>query len=149
MATATSNFRRQHEELVALAVELLQVIETERGADTVPRVQSILNRLAGKLKVHKAMEEEALYPDLLSHEKPSVRELAAGFQKQFGTVYSAFVAFREQWGTERVRDDYAKFVPATRDLVAALAERIEQEDGELYAMVDELYGGAAPTGGSS
>jgi hypothetical protein len=139
MSTPTSNFRRQHDELVSLAVELSGVVEAPRTPGSVARIQSVLNRLAGKLQVHKAMEEESLYSDLLSHERQEVRELAQRFQREFGDVYQVFLDFRDQWNGSRVGDRYDEFVPAARGLIAALAERVERENNGLYALVDTLY----------
>jgi hypothetical protein len=144
MNTPTSNFRRQHDELVELAVELSAVIESERAPDSVARIQSILNRLAGKLKIHKAMEEESLYSDLLVHERPDVRELAQRFQREFGDVYAFFLDFRAHWDAPRVDQEYAEFVRAGRGVIAALADRVARENGELYDAVDELYRAPVP-----
>jgi hypothetical protein len=139
MTTPTSNFRRQHDELMGLAAELSAVIERPRADDSVAKTQSILNRLAGKLAIHKVMEEDALYADLLCHERQDIRGVAEDFQRRFGAVYGEFSSFRELWDAPRVQQDYEGFVRAVQDLIPVLGERIEHENAELYDLVDELY----------
>jgi hypothetical protein len=126
--------------MVSLAGELSLIIEAERAPDGVARIQSLLNRLAGKLEIHKAMEEEALYSDLLSRDQKDIRELATDFQRRFGAVYSAFLSFRQRWDADWVTNDYDGFVRAARKLIGLLAERIEHENRDLYEVVDRLYG---------
>jgi hypothetical protein len=140
MNSATSNLRRQHDELVTLAGELSAIVDSTRGAESVQRVQSVLNRLAGKLEVHRAMEDDAFYPELLLHPRQDVRVLAEGFQQKFGAAYSAFLAFRERWDATQVAHDFDGFAAAARKVIAVLAERIRHENDELYEFVDQLYG---------
>lgn len=99
-------------------------------------VRRSLAVLAGKLKVHAAMEDEALYPSLLSHADPNVQRVARDFRAQFGGVYEIFLAYVARWTPEAIAANAAEFVKETRGAMTALGERIVHENDELYAMVD-------------
>lgn len=139
--TATDTFRRQHAELGQLAQELSLALGGASGVLREGDALRAVARLAGKLRVHAAMEDEALYPRLLAHPDPEVRAMAARFRQLFGGAYDAFFAFRDAWTHEAVARAPADFVREARALVSALGERIVHENDELYARVDALYPG--------
>ena len=141
MERATEKFRRQHEELGRLAAGLLELV----GKRPLPtdELQSTLSKIAGVLKVHAAMEDEALYPRLLEHEDPSVRALAREFVERFGAAYRGFLAFRARYTTvDQIASAPDELERETRAVVQLLGERITEENGVLYERVDRLF----PTG---
>lgn len=138
ISTPTSRFRRQHAELATLAAEVLaelgDPVALARDSRAVRRSLAVL---AGKLKVHAAMEDEALYPRLLTHAEPALRELARRFREEFGDVYSAFLAFLAQWDSREIEARAAEFAEATRAAMSTLGTRVRLENEELYDAVDE------------
>lgn len=139
MTTATGNFRRQHHELGELAGELLAQASGPSLADRAAQVSSILSKLAGRIRVHAAMEDDALYPRLLEHDDADVRALGERFQREFGGIYDAFLSFRERWTRDAIAADPDGFRQQARGVVHALGERIKAENTVLYARVDTLF----------
>lgn len=137
--SATDSFRRQHAELAELAKELSAALGGASWSLRKDEALHVVARLAGKLRVHAAMEDEAFYPRLNAHADPEVRAMAARFRKQFGGVYDAFFVFREKWTSEAVSRTPDAFVDEARGVIRALAERVVHENDELYARVDRLY----------
>lgn len=134
---STANFRRQHEEILALAEALADDVDGERIGERAAALRIILARLAGKLRVHARMEEEALYPRLLTHEDPAIRGCAARMQTQFGPVYGAFEGYLSRWPTaSSIELAPAAFARETLAVVALLGKRIERETRELYPLAD-------------
>lgn len=133
----TARFRRQHAELATLVGEVLAHLKDlpAVGRDPMP-VRRALAVLAGKLKVHAAMEDEALYPSLLAHKDERLRDIAKSFRARFGEVYEAFFAFLDHWSTEAIAADPAAFAEATGGAMKALATRVQLENEVLYAEVD-------------
>jgi hypothetical protein len=126
----TDNLRRQHQELAGLAAEL------ERTSDPHGSRQ-LLSRFRGKLQMHAAMEEEALYPRLLADPRPEVHGTAKRLRDEFGGVYSAVDAFLNRWlASGAIEGDTRMFVDERTALVAALRKRIQTEETQLYPLAD-------------
>lgn len=96
-----------------------------------------LARFTGKLKVHAAMENSALYPRLLESDDPRVRERAERLFREVGTLYDSFSEYSEQWCVpERVRDAPEAFASETLVMLQRLGRRMARENDELYPLVD-------------
>jgi hemerythrin-like domain-containing protein len=133
----TDTFRRQHQEILGLVKELQPRLEaTMLRRDAAP-VTAGLQRLAGMLKAHLALEDTTLYPRLISHSDPAVAAMAQRYKQEMGGLQTAFVNYVERWPTAAsIQQEPDLFVSQTQQVVAALLTRIEREDGELYPMAD-------------
>jgi serine/threonine-protein kinase len=137
--SATNNFRRQHEELAKLGTELLSMVDT---ADNVARnaaeIRKRVARFAGKLKMHAAMENEALYPRLLQHRDARVKEKARALFDDVEKIYASFGGYAAKWSTvDAIVEDPAAYAKDTRRALVTLWTRMVRENEELYPMVDE------------
>jgi hemerythrin-like domain-containing protein len=139
MSTPTDTFRRQHSELFDLAKELATALGDAQRPLRAHDALVATAKLAGKLRVHAAMEDEALYPRLFGHESEEVRVTARRFSELFGGAYKAFIAFRGKWTADDVAAKPDAFIAEARALIAALGERVTHENGELYPLVDRLF----------
>jgi hypothetical protein len=138
MKRTTETFRRQHDELARLVGVLLELVA--RTPMPAAEVQRVLSRLAGVLRVHVAMEDEALYPRLLDHADPEVRTLARGFLDRFGSAYRDFLDFRARWAkVEQIAAAPAELAREVRTVAGALRERVGEENAVLYERVDQLF----------
>lgn len=100
--------------------------------------RSSLAKLAGVLKIHLAMEDNALYPRMLTHAEPEVRKTAAEYQQSMGQLAPAFEAFYEKWRRHgAIEAAPEEFAGACRAIAQALKQRMDLEDANLYDMVDE------------
>jgi hypothetical protein len=138
MKRTTETFRRQHDELVRLAGVLVELV----ARDPMPasEVQRTLSKLAGVLRVHAAMEDEALYPRLLRHDDPELRALARDFLDRFGSAYRGFLDFRAQWSSiEQIAAAPADLARGARAVAELLGRRIAEENTVLYERVDALF----------
>ncbi len=136
---ATDRFRRQHEELAKLAAELLRALRVppaELGGQAA-QVRRLVARFAGKLSVHATMENDALYPRLLVHGDPKVRDKARELYDEVGTLYGTFGDYTRRWPhTASVEADPAGFAEDTRRVLEQLGRRMFREHEELYPLVD-------------
>jgi len=127
---STDNLRRQHQELAGLAEEL------ERSLDP-HDARHLLTKFRGKLEMHAAMEEKALYPRLLADPRPEVQGTAKRLRDEFGGVYSAVDAFLNRWlASNAIEADAHSFVDEKTALLAALRKRIQTEEAQLYPLAD-------------
>ena len=135
----TDKYRAQHRELEAVVGQLVPLLDPAALAGNATAARSLLSQLAGKLNVHLAMEDSALYPTLLKHPRPEVQAKAKAFMVEMGGIKKAFVDYLARWPSgPAIQAKPAEFITETESLAGALAKRIHSEDHDLYVMVDEL-----------
>lgn len=127
----TRLYRQQHAEIRRL------LDEADRSLVDAEACRSVLARLAGVLNIHLAMEDRALYPRMMTHDDPLVRETAMAYRQGMGQLGTAFEAFCRKWGAHgaiEVSPDH--FSRAQRVMAQALKQRMDMEDGNLFELVD-------------
>jgi hypothetical protein len=130
---ATDNFRRQHQELAAVANAIERAVATEDGQ----HLRRLLGRLSGKLQMHAAMEEKALYPRLIDHEREDVRAVAVRLRNDVGEVYAFVGAFIGRWSEAgAIEKDHTRFAEEAPAVFTLLRRRVEVEERELYPLAD-------------
>lgn len=131
----TRTFRRQHRELQRIAGELTKLALTPGAASS--EIRSVLARFVGKLRVHARMETEALYPELLEHDDPSVRDRAQRLHRELGPLYGLVDEFLERWGSaEAIDARRIRFRIELGRMITKLGWRMRRENLELYPMAD-------------
>jgi hypothetical protein len=94
--------------------------------------------LAGKLAVHLAMEDKALYPRLLQHGSAEIRAMASHFMTDMGGIHAAFNAYVARWPTaQAIQADGERFALETKQIFRALGARIKREHSELFPELDQ------------
>ena len=129
----TDKFRTQHTEILQVAKEMT---EQMRGQPDAAVLRKLLSNLAGKLQVHLAMEDQALYPRLQSASDPKVKAMANQFMAEMGGLRGAFAAYNSKWQLSAIRADHAGVAEETQAVFAALTQRIARENRELYPLAD-------------
>jgi iron-sulfur cluster repair protein YtfE (RIC family) len=127
----SDRFRRQHDELHKLALEIETALSGAEFPGNAREVRRMMARLKGKLMVHSTMENDALYPRLLAHTDPVVR----------GRARAMF--------DERIEADPKRFADHTREIFAKLLRRMERENDELYPLADREEDGVPRTNTTS
>jgi Hemerythrin HHE cation binding domain len=130
-------FRRQHDELFQLALEIDAALETPAFPGNARDVRRMMARLKGKLVVHSSMENEALYPRLLQHEDSGIRTVAQNLFAEFGPIYDALAEHHGRWSSvELIEADPTAYARDTRTIFDTLKLRMERENNELYPLAD-------------
>ncbi len=137
--SVTDNFRRQHNEIVDVVQKIAAGLNAEELKKDASAIRELLMMLAGKLKMHLAMEDKALYPNLINHTNDDVRNTAKKFVEEMGGIKEAFTAYVEKWSIAgKIENDAEEFVRETQNLFAALGNRVERENNELYPLLENL-----------
>lgn len=135
----TQNYRDQHQQLLKLAGELGAITSGGRVAERSAEARKLLPEIAGKLKIHLALEDQSLYPELLKHKDDKVRDTAKRFIAEMGGISAAVDKYLNRWATaEAIAGKPAEFSRETSEIISALGQRIQKEDTVLYAMVDRI-----------
>ena len=146
MATipAVSRCLRQHEELAALAKQLVQSLDTRVLAVDATPARRTLAIFSGRLRVHAAMEQEALYPRLLSSSDPEVAAKAQQLFDEIGDIYEVFFKHLSLWpDAASIKVDPEAFCRDTMALLYRLKQRMKRENEELYPLVERVDASAS------
>lgn len=137
----TARFARQHAEIVELSKSLLKSLDTRSLQQDPTAARRALATFAGRLRVHAAMEQEALYPRLLASPSPAVAAKARELFDEIGPIYQAFFSFLGRWAdAQTIQANPEDFCRETMMELQRLKLRLKRENEELYPMVDSLEG---------
>jgi hemerythrin-like domain-containing protein len=134
----TEVFRRQHREILDVVRQLeAKLVVAVSEPNVTADLRGHLNELAGKLTVHLAMEDNALYPRAMERGSPRLRKLAAEFMSEMGGIQELFREYLARWSdSQRIEENTGEFLRETTSFLEALKRRIAKEDAELYSIVD-------------
>lgn len=135
----TARFAAQHIEIERLAADLHRLLDaTTLAADPAPARRAMAT-LTGRLRIHSAMENEALYPRLFTCGDPVVERKARELFDSFGDVYEGLAHHVKRWSeADAIGREPALFADETRVVLSRLRARIARENAELYPLADRL-----------
>mgnify|MGYP001575543039 CR=1 FL=1 len=135
----TDNLRKQHEEMVSIVSRMSAILNRERLSKDATEMRSLLSQLAGKVSVHLAMEDKALYPHLLEHSNEIVKNMARNYMAEMGDIGNTFKGYIKKWPDPvSIQQDSDLFIKETKTVIDVLSKRIDKENRELYHTVDTL-----------
>lgn len=135
----TSNFRRQHADMLALAADIQNMMAEPITDDSAKLISQALMKLTGKLKIHLAQEDQSLYPRAAESADTNMASVAKQFQREMGGLSETYLTFASRWQTpSAIGGNPAGFKSETEGVFKALAARINRENRELYPLIDQL-----------
>lgn len=132
----TEPLRKQHAEIVEAVREIDAGLDPQRLVKSAGEIRSRLSALIGKLSIHLAMEDKALYPSLEMHADAKVREIGVKFAREMTGVKPAVETFSKKWSEAQIAKDAAAFCAEAKKLFAVLGDRIKRENAELYPLLE-------------
>ena len=139
MSSSTARFQAQHAELLVLAKVLVAELDVERITKDPNAARMALASFSGRLRVHAAMEQEALYPRLLASQDQEIASKARELESEISGLYDAFFAHLDKWtSTQAIAADASDFCAETTAILKRLGQRMRREDDELYPLVDRF-----------
>lgn len=134
----TRPYRKQHDELVDLVAVLAPSLGATAAREHPDTARRALSQLWGKLTIHLAMEDDVLYPRLLSCGDALAEAKALSFSDEMGPLRSRFEEFLARWTEVSIARDASGFSAETHALIRALTTRIDRENNELYPIADRV-----------
>ncbi|CAA7624968.1 EAL domain-containing protein [Magnetospirillum sp. SS-4] len=132
-AAATDSFRRHHHQMRDMMGRIRDILDVAHVSLDPGAVATILRELFGKFSIHLALEDRLLYPKLRSWPVPHLQAIADRFEVEMGGMKAEFDRYRRTWpGPQAISRDPARFVAETSTVLAALEQRINREDADLY-----------------
>jgi hypothetical protein len=127
----------QHAVLRRLANDLLALVDKGSGLDG-SAIRSVLERIGALLKTHVDMEVEILYPPLLEHGDPDIRELATKMMPRVKDISDGFFTFQDAWSPEKIRANHDAFQRQARFVCDVLEQSTLHEEANLYERIDTV-----------
>lgn len=98
-----------------------------------------LETLALKIKSHLSIEDKGVYPKLRNSALVNGASTATKYSEEMDRLRTMFLEFRAKWPTaEAIHAQPIKFVDECTTIFHVITRRIEQEEKELYPLVDAL-----------
>lgn len=129
-------FMEQHYQIIALCKELkirATIENLESDIEAAYEVQESLNETLG---AHLRLEDLSLYPMLVEHENPEVRNNALRLQVEVSGCTLTHTDYQKKYVSQQsIKDNIKTYAEDTQKLVASILERIQKEDVELYSLL--------------
>ena len=93
--------------------------------------------MSGTIKLHLAVEDQALYPALQRGGDPLLARMGRQYQSEMGPIATAYDAFARRWNTEAsLRADPEGFRADANRVLRQVHERMLREDREFYPRIE-------------
>ena len=99
----------------------------------------IINGISSRIKVHLAIEDRILYPELLKSSDPAIANISKVFQSEMNGIAAAYTEFARKWNnSSRVAANPDEFKKEADAIFEALHARIQRENKELYPLAERV-----------
>lgn len=125
--------RRQHQQLSLLSHQLIQAVEDSQIQQ---KVGAVRWQLARQLMSHLALEDGIFYPAMQRMADDQARTTAQRLQSETGMLAQNFSAYMQRWNDDQIARRWPDFCAETREVLATLKTRMEQEERLLYPLAE-------------
>ena len=134
----TELLRKQHTQILKLAAELQALIDSSGvNAGSAASIRELLERLATILEVHLQIEDDVLYPSLVTDSDSAIATIATKYKNEMGGLASTFASFMKAWRVPgSIEPRPSKFMSESESVFKLLTIRIEREENSLYPLLD-------------
>jgi len=136
-------FKHQHVDILGNIAALRRLAQAG-VAHNATEIARLIVSMSSTIKLHLAVEDQALYPALQRGDDAALARLGQRFQVEMGPIAAAFDQFARRWNTaQRLREDEAGFRAAANDVLRRVHERMRHEDRDFYPRVEAQHAAVA------
>ena len=136
-------FKHQHADIMS-NISALRRLAQAGVAQNAADIARLIVSMSSTIKLHLAVEDQALYPALQRGDDAELARLGQRFQVEMGPIAAAFDQFARRWNTaQRLREDEAAFRAAANDVLRRVHERMRHEDRDFYPRVEAQHAAVA------
>ncbi len=128
-------YRRQHDEIRSCLHLLGEVAEEVQKPQSARQAAALLASISSLVLLHLIAEDHFLFPSLTNHGDQNVRAMATLYLRTGRDLRQDFSRYAEQWGELLIHAEPEQFRRETKEIMARLHHRIEQEDRNLYPLI--------------
>lgn len=129
-------FKHQHTDILRSIAALRDL--THAGVEhNATEIARRIVAMSSTIKLHLAVEDQALYPALQSGDDEQLARMGRQYQSEMGPIASAYDAFARRWNTEAsLRADVQGFRADANRVLRQVYERMQREDREFYPRIE-------------
>ena len=136
-------FKHQHVDILGNIAALRRLAQAG-VAHNATEIARLIVGMSSTIKLHLAVEDQALYPALQRSDDAGLARLGQRFQHDMGPIAAAFDAFARRWNTAaRLCADEAGFRRDANDVLRRVYERMKHEDRDFYPRIEAAQETAA------
>lgn len=136
-----SRYYRDHSDLLILVKTLQSAIDSTDEKSQPELVFKALAALSGRLMVHLAFEDKAIYPELLNSKNSEISKLATEFQSEMAAIAGVFSDYVYKWSDiNSIRESFDIFKEETATIFKVLGSRVKKENEVFYPMAESYTG---------
>lgn len=130
-------FKHQHLDILR-SIDLLRQL-THAGVErNAAEIAQRIIAMSSTIKLHLAVEDQALYPALQRSGNASLARMGRQYQSDMGPIASAYDAFARRWNTaDGVRRDAQGFRNEANVVLRRVFERMQRENHDFYPRIEE------------
>jgi len=131
-------YKNQHSEIMQCIAELRNFAKAGINRNAAEIARTIVS-MSSTIKLHLAVEDQALYPALQSGSNTALAKMGRKFQDEMGAIASAYVGFAGRWNSAaKLTQDPEGFRSDANSVLKILHERIQAENMVFYPAIETL-----------
>lgn len=128
--------KHQHIDILR-RVAALRTLTHEGVVDNAQAIAEGIVSMSAVIKLHLAVEDQALYPSLQRGDDADLARLGRMYQAEMAPLAQAYDAFVRRWNTaQNLRDDAEGFRADANDVLRRLHTRMQRENLEFYPRIE-------------
>lgn len=133
----TTQLRYEHDLLIGMAEALAAGARCSAPPADLPRLLILLGQFTQLLQVHLLREDSVLYPALAASNDWIAAAIVEMLREEHGALERHVAAFERDWTGDAIRRHWSCFRAELTDILVMVRERIDRENEDLYALLDE------------
>ena len=129
-------FKHQQADILS-NISALRRLSQAGVARNAARIAGLIVRMSSTIKLHLAVEDQALYPALQRGANAELARMGQQYQEDMGPIAQAYDAFAKRWNRpESVRRDEQSFRDDANRVLRMVFERMHREDRDFYPRIE-------------
>ncbi|WP_042421941.1 hemerythrin domain-containing protein [Comamonas granuli] len=131
-------FKHQHVSILG-SIAALRSLAHAGVAHNAAEIARLIVAMSSTIKLHLAVEDQALYPALQRGNNPVLARMGQEYQRDMGPIAQAYEAFARRWNlAESLRRDEQGFRDDANRVLRLVHERMQRENHEFYPRIEAL-----------
>ena len=129
-------FKHQHADIMS-NISALRRLAQAGVAQNAADIARLIVSMSSTIKLHLAVEDQALYPALQRGDNPELARMGQKYQTDMGPIAQAYEAFARRWNrADSVLHDEQGFRDDANRVLRMVHERMQRENRDFYPRIE-------------
>lgn len=129
-------FKHQHADIMS-NISALRRLAQAGVAQNAADIARLIVSMSSTIKLHLAVEDQALYPALQRGDNPELARMGQKYQTDMGPIAQAYEAFARRWNrADSVLHDEQAFRDDANRVLRMVHERMQRENRDFYPRIE-------------